>query len=1128
MKRWRAAGLTTLVLTAVTVLWSGAAGAAPLTWTSAYTQPAGTLEGAVPSSYVTGPVQGYSSERAGLTCPTVTFCAEAENVTSQDPSLPNLVHQAYVAMWDGTTWTETNVFPDAPTFGGSEPDFAGSQEVTITSLACTSSTFCVAGGFYAETTTPAETCALEEDQDIFEPDCAYLQYAFVSDWDGTSWTPVVLASDLQTYPNAAVTSIDCTSTTFCVAGGYYSNLTDPLYTGANANCGSPSDLFTDDSDSNDDCMQAFVAMWNGSTWEDQEVAGALNVGENTSAGLPGQYGEVSDISCTSSSFCVAGGQYSDADGTESFVSTWDGTTWTDSELAADLFPSDGPLHEGAVTNVDCTSTTFCMVLGYAYSGSYVATWNGMTWSDDVLSGDGLTAGEVYAQDLSCPTSTFCLAGVADADGAEVAVWSDGSWSAQSVFSPFDFENEPPTGQSITGVSCASASVCAVSGVFEYSYPSPDPNESIDASVPVVADWDGSTWTEQQLLSVDTNDSVQAISGAGGAASAVSCVSTLCVAAGSSDVPSNVDDAGMYSYPETFASVGTMAPESAPYAPTNVVAVAGDMSAQVSFAAPFDGNSTITGYTITASDGTNPANGGQTCVWTSGPLTCTVTGLTNGDSYSFDVTATNDIGTSIASAWSNTVVPDSVPGPPSNVVATPGPGPASATVTWNPSSDTGTPIIAYTVTATDSTNPINGGQQCVWTTGPLTCTVFGLSVGDSYTFTVTATNGIGTGSPSATSNAVTPAAAPSAPTAVVATAGNASARVTWNPASANGSAITAYTVTSHDTTNPLHGGQHCTWHSGPLTCTVTGLSNGDDYFFTVTATNGVSTGTISASSNTVVPATVPSSPTSVTLTPGNTTLRVKWVAPTSNGGASISGYTATLTPGGKSCSTTGASSTSCTVSGLTNGTAYRATVTAANHLGSSSPSSPSNSAIPGTPGPPTSLSAQHHSHELTVSWSAPSPNGTSAITSYTATASPGGRHCSSTVTHCTITGLTNGTAYTITVVAKNSVGLSPSSSAVIATPLTTPSAPTLQSAAAGNKTITVTFVAPGSNGGSAITGYVASAKHGSSVFTCSASGGATTCTISGLTNGTVYTVTVVAVNAAGKSPPSNSRTAIPVA
>jgi len=92
-----------------------------------------------------------------------------------------------------------------------------------------------------------------------------------------------------------------------------------------------------------------------------------------------------------------------------------------------------------------------------------------------------------------------------------------------------------------------------------------------------------------------------------------------------------------------------------------------------------------------------------------------------------------------------------------------------------------------------------------------------------------------------------ATAPGAPTAVTASAGDAQATVSWTaPASNGGSAITSYTAIS------TPGSKTCTWTTGPLSCTVTGLTNGTPYTFTVKAHNAIGDGPASSASAAVTP------------------------------------------------------------------------------------------------------------------------------------------------------------------------------------------------------------------------------------------------------------------------------------
>ena len=176
------------------------------------------------------------------------------------------------------------------------------------------------------------------------------------------------------------------------------------------------------------------------------------------------------------------------------------------------------------------------------------------------------------------------------------------------------------------------------------------------------------------------------------------------------------------------------------------------------------------------------------------------------------------------------------------------------------------------------------------------------------------------------------------------------------------------------------------------------------------------------------------------------------------------------------------------------------------------------AVPGTP---TIGAVKAGNASASVAYAAPRSNGGPTIIRYTVTCSANGlatKTVNGNSNPITVSGLSNGSAYSCTVTATNAEGISAASSAVSVTPATVPGAPALGKATAGNASASIGYTAPNSNGGSAITGYTASCVSGTgtTAVTKTGTGSSSPITVSSLTNSTPYRCTVTANNAMGSS------------
>ena len=606
------------------------------------------------------------------------------------------------------------------------------------------------------------------------------------------------------------------------------------------------------------------------------------------------------------------------------------------------------------------------------------------------------------------------------------------------------------------------------------------------------------------------------------------------------------------------------PGVAPPAPQGLTAAAGDKSVTLTWTSAGSGGPPIleweyciSGHTAAGAPATQvaPADtntcaigdsddaGGWTDVPRSGPdttehtvkltaVTDPTSVLTNGSTYTFRVRSRNIIGGGDP-AQSNPATPGKAPSVPARVLAVAGDGRVTITVDapLNIPGDPGRTVVGYQVRKKQGDGPYDAWEDLgTKRPQPLTAespgvAVTGLVNGATYTFQVRAVNGFGPGF-ATTSNPATPRGAPTAGE-LGADPGDGQVVLSWAQGTSGGSAITKWQYRMSS------GNGYGAWmdiaDSGPDTTshTVTGLDNGSSYTFQVRAVNRQGNA-VPISSAAVTPGTVPAAPT-VTAERGNGQVDLSWTAGTAAGAGPTTGWQVRTDDGDwMDVPDSGAGTTSHSVTGLDNGTAYSFEVRAVNAFGAGAAGSAGPVTPATTPSAPE-VSAERGDGSSTVSWTA-GDHGGSAITGWHVRVNDGGWMEVAADSMSASVDTDDGAAYTFSVRGVNDVGEGAAGSASLEAG-SAPAAPTV-TASGGDGAITVSWTA-GDDGGSSVTAWhhrmkVSIGDYGDWT---AVSADTTSVTLSDLGSGTgvlSYTFQVRGVNGVGEGAAGTSNEASPVA
>lgn len=319
--------------------------------------------------HAVSPADAVTNNLNGVSCTSAVFC---EAVGSHINST-GVATVALAEMWNGTTWQLQKARDPAQAANG--------VRMSLNGVSCAATVFCEAVG--------SSSAAAGGGAEV---------------WNGIAWA-------LQAVPGGPLTSVSCTSASFCMAAG----------------------------------ADGHVDIWNGTSWAAQPTASGFS--------------SLTSVSCASPSSCEAAGTGPAGGEAEG----WNGTTWSPQVIPA---PSDGS--SPALSAVSCTAAQSCEAVGNYTSNTtfeqvpLAEVWNGTTWAAQSIPAPAAAFTSSLAG-VRCTSANSCTAVGQYVPGtgpsATVAeVWNGTAWRLQAT------PNHPYAGQnSLNGVSCGASGICTAVG-----------------------------------------------------------------------------------------------------------------------------------------------------------------------------------------------------------------------------------------------------------------------------------------------------------------------------------------------------------------------------------------------------------------------------------------------------------------------------------------------------------------------------------------------------------------------------------------------------------------------------------------------------------------------------------------